>query len=193
MKRFFAVILSFAMVLALSACGGGKTANPSASAAPPDTAAAGSTGNTEPAQLDYPTKDITVIVPFNAGGNADLSMRALCNTANNLDFFNGHTLVVENVGGGGAVIGQTQVFETAPDGYTLMLYTGSVINNDIFNDTTYRYNDFLPIAGYNPDSETIYCPAERPITRSGSFLTGSCSRTWFWLLRPAILPATTFA
>ena len=113
--------------------------------------------------LDYPTKEITVIVPFNAGGNADLSMRALCETANTLGtFFNGQKLVVENVGGGGAVIGQTKAWSAPTDGYTLMLYTSSVINNDVFNETEYRYNDWLPIAGYNPDPEVIYCPADAP-------------------------------
>lgn len=113
--------------------------------------------------LDYPTKEITVIVPFNAGGNADLSMRALCETANTLGtFFNGQKLVVENVGGGGAVIGQTKAWKAPTDGYTLMLYTSSVINNDVFNDTEYNYNDWLPIAGYNPDPEVIYCPADAP-------------------------------
>lgn len=162
MKRFLAVMLSLAMVFALSACGGTDKTPDTPPAQPENSAPSGTPEAAEPAPLDYPTKDITVIVPFNAGGNADLSMRALCNTANDLGFFNGHTLVVENVGGGGAVIGQTQAFESAPDGYTLMLYTSSVINNDIFNDTTYRYNDFIPIAGYNPDPETIYCPADAP-------------------------------
>lgn len=165
MKRILAVIVSLAIAVALSACGGnGGNKMPDTPPAQPEQA--GTSGNAggsgEPVALDYPTKDITVIVPFNAGGNADLSMRALCNTANDLGFFNGHTLVVENVGGGGAVIGQTQAFEAAPDGYTLLLYTSSLINNDIFNDTTYRYDDFLPIAGYNPDPETVYCPVDAP-------------------------------
>lgn len=142
MKRFAAVILI--LCLALTAC--------SALA------------------LDYPTKEITVIVPFNAGGNADLSMRALCETANTLGtFFNGQKLVVENVGGGGAVIGQTKAWKAPTDGYTLMLYTSSVINNDVFNDTEYVYNDWLPIAGYNPDPEVIYCPADAPYSTLQEF------------------------
>lgn len=112
--------------------------------------------------LDYPTKEITVIVPFNAGGNADLSMRALCEVANAGDYFNNQTLVVENVGGGGAVIGQTKAWSAPTDGYTLMLYTSSVINNAVFNGTEYKYDDWAPIAGYNPDPEVIYCPIDAP-------------------------------
>lgn len=170
MKKPLTLIAALTIAATLCACGQANTPTPSQSASPtPSQSASPSPSQSSSASseqsaapLDYPTKDITVIVPFSAGGNADLSMRALCNTANDLGLFNGHTLVVENVGGGGAVIGQTQAFEAAPDGYTLMLYTSSVINNDIFNETIYRYDDFLPIAGYNPDPEVVYCPADAP-------------------------------
>ena len=153
-KRIAALLMVLSMVLTLCACG--KSAADSSESASSDS------DSQEAASLNYPTQDITVIIPFDAGGNADLSMRALINAANDGGYFNGVTLVPENVGGGGAVIGQTQAFNAAPDGYTLMLYTSSVINNDVFNDTEYRYDDFLPIAGYNPDPEVVYCPSDAP-------------------------------
>ena len=109
--------------------------------------------------LDYPKRDIRVIVPFNAGGNADLSMKALVAAANHGKFFKGVNMYVENIGGGGAVIGQTAGYRAKPDGYTLMLYTSSLINNALFNNTSYKYDSFLPIAGYNPDPEVLYVPA----------------------------------
>ena len=162
------ILLAGALVLAM-AVGTGCSSGSKTEAPAPEASEGTAQASQEPAseagnagELSYPEKDITVIVPFTAGGNADLSMRALCTAANEGGFFNGHTLVVENVGGGGAVIGQTQAFEAEKDGYTLMLYTSSVINNDIFNETEYRYNDFLPIAGYNPDPEVIFCPANAP-------------------------------
>lgn len=153
-------ILTMGMVM--TACGKDVSSNTETSAGSTGIAQTSSDENADNGGLAYPEKDITVIVPFTAGGNADLSMRALCTAANEGGFFNGHTLVVENVGGGGAVIGQTQAFEAPKDGYTLMLYTSSVINNDIFNETEYRYDDFLPIAGYNPDPEVIFCPKDAP-------------------------------
>ena len=165
MKKLLAVISALSVLLAIAGCGGTSETSSAASesAAPASSAASEEAASGEAtAELDYPTQDITVIVPFTAGGNADLSMRALTMAANEGGFFNGQTLVVENVGGGGAVIGQTQAFEAPKDGYTLMLYTSSVINNDIFNDTVYRYDDFLPIAGYNPDPEVIYCSSDAP-------------------------------
>ena len=173
MKRMLPFVLTLCMLFALCACGQTTGTTPAATTAAAGTPAApaetvASEGST--AELNYPTKDITVIVPFNAGGNADLSMRALVNAANDGNFFGGHTLIVENVGGGGAVIGQTQAFQAPKDGYTLMLYTSSVINNDIFNETEYRYNDFIPIAGYNPDPEVIYCPANDPYNTFEEFI-----------------------
>lgn len=120
-------------------------------------------------ELDYPKRDIRVIVPFNAGGNADLSMRALIAAANKGKFFKGVNMYVENIGGGGAVIGQTTAFNAKPDGYTLLLYTSSLINNAIFNDTKYAYDSFLPIAGYNPDPEVLYVPADAPYNNMMDF------------------------
>lgn len=112
--------------------------------------------------LGFPKKDIKVIIPFSAGGGADLSMRMFCETANNGDFFNNVTLVAENLPGGGAVIGQTAAFRATPDGYTMLLYTSSLINNDIFNDVVYQYDDFKPLAGYCPDPEIVLVPVNAP-------------------------------
>lgn len=159
MKKLLTLLLALAMMISLVACG----ANESAPSSTATTSVPVSEAGGQKAKIDaYLTKDITVIVPFSAGGNADLSMRALVQGANDSGLFGGATLVVENVSGGGAVIGQTQAFENAADGYTLMLYTSSVINNDLFNETEYRYNDFLPICGYCPDPEVLYVPANSP-------------------------------
>jgi tripartite-type tricarboxylate transporter receptor subunit TctC len=108
----------------------------------------------------FPTKDIKVIIPFSAGGGADLSMRMFCEAANNGNYFNNVTLVPENLPGGGAVIGQTAAFKANPDGYTMLLYTSSLINNDIFNNVVYKYDDFKPLAGYCSDPEVLVAPVK---------------------------------
>lgn len=112
--------------------------------------------------LDFPKKDIKVIIPFSAGGGADLSVRMFCETANSGNYFGSATLVPENLPGGGAVIGQTAAYKAAPDGYTLLLYTSSLINNDIFNDVVYKYDDFKPLAGHCPDPEIVLAPPGAP-------------------------------
>lgn len=73
-KRIAALLMVLSMVLTLCACG--KSAADSSESASSDS------DSQEAASLNYPTQDITVIIPFDAGGNADLSMRALINAAN---------------------------------------------------------------------------------------------------------------
>ena len=68
---------------------------------------------------EYPTKVITVIVPFTAGGPTDTVARllgAVMGKALNTQ------MIVENVGGAGGTIGAARVAKAAPDGYTLLLH-----------------------------------------------------------------------
>ena len=65
----------------------------------------------------YPTKNVNVIVCYGAGGNTDMSVRALLNTATNVD--GAYTFVVDNKTGNGGLIGMEAMSESDPDGYTL--------------------------------------------------------------------------
>jgi tripartite-type tricarboxylate transporter receptor subunit TctC len=67
---------------------------------------------------DYPTKPITVIVPFAAGGPTDIVARIV---AEGMSKVLGQQLVVENVLGAAGTTGITRGFESAPDGYTIMM------------------------------------------------------------------------
>jgi len=67
----------------------------------------------------YPTRPITVVVPFSAGGPTDTVTRLVS------DFMSkdlGQQVVVENVGGAGGTLGAARVAKAAPDGYTLLLH-----------------------------------------------------------------------
>ena len=139
MKRLFAFVCVFATLLAATACG--------SSSNPPAEPAVDQAG-TEPAPsetpaLDYPKDNIRIIVPYDAGGANDILARVLASVAGK-NYFNGHSLIVENMGGGGAVIGQSYVANTAPaDGYTLLLYTTATVNNTFLKDDIgYTYEDF---------------------------------------------------
>jgi len=68
------------------------------------------------AQSSYPSKPITVIVPFAAGGPTDVVARIL---GDHLSRTLGQQLVVENIGGAGGSTGMTRVAQSAPDGYTI--------------------------------------------------------------------------
>jgi tripartite-type tricarboxylate transporter receptor subunit TctC len=68
------------------------------------------------AQSSYPSKPITVIVPFAAGGPTDAIARIL---GDHMSRTLGQQLVVENIGGAGGSTGMTRVAQSAPDGYTI--------------------------------------------------------------------------
>src|SRR6185369_4998699 len=65
----------------------------------------------------YPTKSITVVVPFPAGGPSDVVARIV---TDHMGRTLGHQLVIENVGGAGGTLGSARVASASPDGYTLL-------------------------------------------------------------------------
>ena len=67
----------------------------------------------------YPTKPITMIVPFTAGGPTDTVARSLGQAMGKTL---GQPVVIENVGGAGGTVGATRVKNAAPDGYTVLLH-----------------------------------------------------------------------
>jgi tripartite-type tricarboxylate transporter receptor subunit TctC len=73
----------------------------------------------------YPSKPVRMIVPFPAGGPADIFGRGL---AQGLSEQLGQPVVVENVGGVGGVLGIDRALKSAPDGYTLGFNSGSALS-----------------------------------------------------------------
>ncbi len=72
-----------------------------------------------PAQSDnWPSRPLTMVIPFAAGGAPDLVGRIL---APHLSEFLGSPVIVENVGGGGGMIAAARVAKASPDGYTFIL------------------------------------------------------------------------
>jgi tripartite-type tricarboxylate transporter receptor subunit TctC len=94
----------------------------------------------------YPTRPITMVVPFAAGGAFDVTGRIL---GARMSEILGQQMVVENVTGAAGIIGVNRVVNAAPDGYTLLF--GS-IGTHAYNQSIYRkprYNaatDFTPVA-----------------------------------------------
>src|SRR6202000_1260005 len=75
----------------------------------------------------YPTRQITLVVPFAAGGIADAVARL---TAPKLSERLGQAVVIENRGGAGGNLGARMVAGSAPDGYTLLATTSALAVND---------------------------------------------------------------
>jgi len=93
---------------------------------------------------DYPTRSITVVVPFAAGGPSDVVARIV---ADQMAKSLGQTMVIENVGGAGGVIGSGRVAAAAPDGYTLLAGSmGSHVAAPVLTpNVRYEPRDFVPI------------------------------------------------
>ena len=73
----------------------------------------------------YPSKPVRVIVPFPAGGPADIFARGL---AQGMAEQFGHPVIVENIGGQGGVIGVDRAVKSAPDGYTIGFNSASTVS-----------------------------------------------------------------
>lgn len=104
-------------------------------------------GISAPAFADsYPSKPVTLVVPYGPGGNADLSARALA-AAVDAEKLLGQPLVVENREGAGGIVATQYVQRSAKDGYTLLLARiGSQVVAPALNPATpYKWDDLAPI------------------------------------------------
>lgn len=92
----------------------------------------------------YPSKTITMIVPFAAGGPTDTVARLV---AQSMTTSLKQTVIVENVGGAGGTIGAARVAKAAPDGYTLFLHhIGQSTAPTLYRKLSYNaIDDFEPI------------------------------------------------
>src|SRR3954452_7182673 len=95
---------------------------------------------------EWPTKQVTLIVPFSAGGTTDLFGRLL---SQHLQQKTGQRFIVDNRAGAGANLGAQQVARAAPDGYTFLVGTVSThaINPFLYSKLPYdTVKDFQPVS-----------------------------------------------
>jgi tripartite-type tricarboxylate transporter receptor subunit TctC len=94
---------------------------------------------------NYPTRPITMIAPFPAGGSTDIVARIV---AEGLKAPLGQTVVVENISGASGTIGSGRVARAEPDGYTLLLgqWSSNVGAGALYTLPYHVLNDFEPIA-----------------------------------------------
>jgi len=116
-----------------------------------------------PAQ-DWPAKPVKIIVPFAAGGPADVYARFL---GQRLAEALGQPFVVEDRPGAGSIIGTEAVAKSAPDGYTLLLMSNThTVNESLVPNKPYALQrDFAPIAPINySDLVLVVHPSVRAAT-----------------------------
>ena len=117
------------------------------------------------AQPAYPARNITMIVPFPAGGQADLAARPV---ALALERILGRSVIVDNrAGGAGGSIGNAAAARVEPDGYTLLMTLSSLAvlpeADRLFErPVAYEVSQFMPIARVLADPTLLAVPASAP-------------------------------
>jgi tripartite-type tricarboxylate transporter receptor subunit TctC len=97
---------------------------------------------------DYPTRPVRIVVPFAAGGPADVYARFI---GQRLQEALGQTFIVDDRPGAGSIIGTDAVAKAAPDGYTLLLMSNThTVNESLIPTKPFQLmRDFAPVAPIN--------------------------------------------
>ena len=119
---------------------------------------------------DYPTRPIRIVVPFGAGGPADVAARVLGNAMQ--ENFK-QPFVIENRPGAGAVIGTQEVAKSSPDGYTLLMMSNTqTANESLVPQRKYELmRDLVPIAPINYSDLVIVVHPSVPAKTLKEFIT----------------------
>ena len=104
------------------------------------------------AQTTWPTKPVTLVVPFVAGGGTDIGTRIV---AQRLSQILGQSVIVDNRGGAGGNVGLEAVSRARPDGYTLLI--GNVGTQSI-NSTLYKKPNYNPDTAFVPVGQFAELP-----------------------------------
>ena len=111
----------------------------------------------------FPTRPVTMVVPFPAGGITDTIARAL---AQKMGDTLGQSVIVDNKPGGGGQIAATQVKQAAADGHTVFVGATEMfaINQNLFRKFSYEpLKDFTPISSLIASPLVLVVPANSPV------------------------------
>src|SRR5256885_4131793 len=120
---------------------------------------------------DYPARPVKIIVPFGAGGPADVTARQIGSI---LQESFGQPFVIENRTGAGGVIGTFEVPKSAPDGYTLLMMSNTQTANESLVQASQRkyelMKDLAPIAPVNYSDLVIVVHPSVPAKTLAEFI-----------------------
>ncbi len=121
-------------------------------------------------QQAYPNKPIKIVVPFGAGGVADLTARTV---AQKLGDNMGQSIVIENKPGAGGVVATDAVAKSTPDGYTLLLMSNATaVSAGLFKSLPYdAEKDLTPLSILGTFDIAIVVPQESKFANLGDLLS----------------------
>jgi tripartite-type tricarboxylate transporter receptor subunit TctC len=125
--------------------------------------------------LEWPTRPVTIIVPFVAGGNTDMMARL---AAERLAAKFGQPFVIENHGGAGGITGAAQVARSAPDGYTVLFGAGSqLVLAPLMQKVPYDPDkDLIPVTEFGTGPQILGVKADMPVETLPEFIAYAKAR-----------------
>lgn len=129
MKKVFCFLLAMLMLVSMAACSGSEETEESENTSTEET-------NSE---IDWPTSNIEVVVPYNPGGDTDTYARALLDDLSKLL---GVTVTITNMTGSSGAVAAEYVKSAEPDGNTALFWHSSILTNKIFGNVDYSYEAF---------------------------------------------------
>ena len=117
--------------------------------------------------VKYPTKGITVICPWGAGGGTDAVLRGICKAA---EKELGKTITVENKTGGSGAIGHAAIKNAKKDGYTLGMITFELNSLPQQGLIDFTYADYDPLIRVNADAAPLTVKADAPYNSVKEFV-----------------------
>ena len=118
----------------------------------------------------YPAKPVRLVVPFPAGGATDILARTISQKASEKL---GQSIVIDNRPGAGGTIGSDHVAKSAPDGYTLLIATGSTHSIGPIINPKIPYSverDFVPVVYVAKTSSVLVVPGTLPVKNLAEFI-----------------------
>ena len=125
---------------------------------------------------NFPTKPIRIVVPFAAGGPADITARTI---GPRLTELLGQAIIVDNRAGANGVIGAENVIRSAPDGYTLLMSTASVTSINMVTSAKPPYDtlrDLQPLSPVMTTASLIVIHPSMPVKTLKEFVALAKSR-----------------
>jgi len=147
MKKLVSLLAAAVMVLSLVACG--STPGTSTSSGSSSSSGSASASGSSAVTFDH---DITLIVPWSAGGGTDTVARKL---VENSEKYLGVKINVENITGGSGAVGLAELLQAKPDGYTLAVLPVELSFLKEQGVYTFDFNDFTQICNINSDPAAL--------------------------------------
>ena len=125
------------------------------------------------AKVVYPTRAIELVVPFGAGGAADVAARKI---AAIVEKDLGQSISILNVTGAGGAVAYTQVKNAKPDGYKLLWTSAALATLPAQGNIDFDYNAFDHVAMVSTETVTLTVSAQSPWKTLGEFLADAKKR-----------------